>query len=320
MTRGVALVFLRDASMLKRSPRSAGFTLVELLVVIAIIAILMALLIPAVQKVRQAADRTTCMNNVKQLALALNSYQAELKVFPPSRTQTSPLTSWTACILPYIEQADVASIYDMKKDWNDPSNYDAIRSRIPIFICPSDPLGYRQDLSIAATPECGDYTVISAVHDEPCINCFGFNPKGNEKDTRVVGALVKDRPTRMAEFVDGTSNTIMIAEDAGRPKLYNMAQQEVVGQPEKEGGWADPGAPFSIDGSNPDGSIHGPCALNCSSNSELYGFHSNGATVSMVDGSVHFLTVDIDLCVLAALATRAGSSDEERWLSNFVLP
>jgi prepilin-type N-terminal cleavage/methylation domain-containing protein len=303
--------------MLNRSPRSPGFTLVELLVVIAIIAILMALLIPAVQKVRQAADRTTCMNNVKQLALALNNYQTELKVFPPSRTQTSPLHSWSAHILPYIEQADVASIYDMKKDWNDPSNYDAIRSRIPIFICPSNPLGYRQDVSIAATPECGDYSVISAVHDQVCVNCFGYTP--SPTDTRVLGALVKDRPTRMPEFVDGTSNTIMIAEDAGRPKLFNMAQQEVVGGVEKEGGWADPGAPFSIDGSNPDGSINGPCALNCSSNSEVYGFH-NGATVSMVDGSVHFLMADIDLCVLSALATRAGHSTEERWLSNFVLP
>jgi prepilin-type processing-associated H-X9-DG protein len=76
--------------------------------------------------------------------------------------------------------------------------------------------------------------------------------------------------------------------------------------PPVEGGWADPNGAFSIDGSNPDGSIPGPCPLNCSNDSEVYSFHPNGANVVFADGSVHFLSSAINLCTLAKLSTRAG--------------
>ena len=109
----------------------------------------------------------------------------------------------------------------------------------------------------------------------------------------------------MFAITDGTSSTILVAEDAGRPTFYN-AMRQVYDPVGKEGGWADPNGAFSIDGSNPDGSIPGPCPLNCSNNSEVYSFHTNGANVVFADGSVHFLSSSIDLCVLAALSTKAG--------------
>jgi prepilin-type N-terminal cleavage/methylation domain-containing protein/prepilin-type processing-associated H-X9-DG protein len=299
------------------SPESSirrGFTLIELLVVIAIIAVLIALLVPAVQKVREAADRTQCSNNLKQLALALHNYENVYNAFPPGRTLDSPpLHSWAAFLLPYIEQENVFKIYKFDVDWNNPANYPAIQTQMAVFNCPSTTPGERTDDTLGSNPACGDYATISAIKDFVAINCFGIPLHGNINDPRLLGALVKDQRTRIIDIADGTSNTIMVAEDAGRPKLY--IRGHVLGNPAiagwKEGGWADPGAPFSIDGSNGDGSVPGGCSLNCSNNSEVYSFHPNGANVSFADGSVRFLFDTIDLCLLAKLSTRAGGVGEE---------
>jgi prepilin-type processing-associated H-X9-DG protein len=111
----------------------------------------------------------------------------------------------------------------------------------------------------------------------------------------------------VAQISDGLSNTILIAVDAGRAQYYISGRKLVVDPTfQKEGGWADPNASFSIDGSNPDGTIPGGCALNCSNNSEVYSFHPAGANVVFGDGSVHFLPSGMNLCLLAALCTRAG--------------
>jgi prepilin-type N-terminal cleavage/methylation domain-containing protein/prepilin-type processing-associated H-X9-DG protein len=294
-----------------------GFTLIELLVVIAIIAILIALLVPAVQKVRESASRTQCSNNLKQLGLAMHSYYDQFKAFSPSRTTVTPMHSWSAFVLPYIEQKAAFDIYDVTKDWNNPVNYNAIRIPLAVFNCPSVPTGIRYDTTIAAAPACGDYGCISAVHPQVCVNFFGFNPKDENNDPRVVGALQKDKKTRIIEILDGTSNTLLIAEDAGRPARYNLLGKEISGAVQKEGGWADPGANFSIDGSNPDGTIHGPCSINCSNDSEVYAFHSGGANVVFADGSVRFLAADTDLGLLAALTTRSGVEAEMTYMKNF---
>ncbi len=297
--------------------RPFGFTLIELLVVIAIIAILIALLVPAVQKVRESASRTQCSNNMKQLGLALHNYYDNNKSFPPSRTTVSPMHSWSAFILPYIEQKAAFDLYDVKKNWNDTANYSAVRTTLSVFNCPSVPAGKRFDNSITAAPACGDYGVISAVHPFVCVNCFGFNPTDEHHDTRIVGALQKDKKTRFVEIQDGTSNTLLLAEDAGRPARYNQLSKEIAGAVQKEGGWADPGANFSIDGSNPDGSIPGPNAINSSNDSEVFAFHAGGANVVFADGSVRFLYSTVDLCLLAALSTRSGVASEMTFMRTF---
>jgi prepilin-type N-terminal cleavage/methylation domain-containing protein/prepilin-type processing-associated H-X9-DG protein len=294
--------------------RSLGFTLIELLVVIAIIAVLIALLVPAVQKVREAASITQCKNNLKQFGLAMHNYEGEFKAFPPGRTTVTPESSWSAHILPFIEQNNVAQIYKLNLDWNNPVNYPAIQTQIVIFNCPSMPEGLRQDTTISAQPACGDYSTISALKTFVAINCFGYIPTSID-DPRIIGALVRDQVTRIAEIVDGTSNTIMVAEDAGRPNLY--AYGGIFVMPLKEGGWADPGAPFSIDGSNQDGTVPGPCTMNCSNNSEVYSFHSGGANVVFSDGSVRWLADSLDLCTLSALATRAGAGPEANYMSMY---
>src|SRR5262245_10242018 len=99
---------------------SAGFTLIELLVVIAIIGVLVSLLLPAVQKVRDAANKTSCQNNLKQIALALHNYHFDHRKFPPGAVPT--LTPWTVYILPYLEQDNLYQKYDLKSPNNGGAN------------------------------------------------------------------------------------------------------------------------------------------------------------------------------------------------------
>jgi prepilin-type N-terminal cleavage/methylation domain-containing protein/prepilin-type processing-associated H-X9-DG protein len=291
-----------------------AFTLIELLVVIAIIAVLIGLLLPAIQKVREAAYRLQCNNNLRQIGLGMMNYESTNGGLPPTRTDGSVPTapwfpyshSWSAALLPYIEQTAAFQIYDYKADWNNPTNYPAIRTPLKLFTCPSTPgTQPRYDTTISAQPAAGDYHAFNAIKTFVGINCFGYTGLTNIDDPRIVGAMRRNQNTRFAEITDGTSNTILIAEDAGRPMFYN-AQRQVFDPNGKEGGWADPNGAFSLDGANANGTVPGGCAMNCSNNSEVYSFHSGGASMVFADGSVHFLKDSINLCVLAKLVTRAG--------------
>jgi prepilin-type N-terminal cleavage/methylation domain-containing protein/prepilin-type processing-associated H-X9-DG protein len=295
------------------TPRREGFTLIELLVVIGIIAVLIGLLLPAVQKVREAAFRVQCQNNLKQIGLGMLNYETANNGFPPSRTDgmvsDAPYFpyqhSWSAALLPYIEQTANFNRYNYHANWNDPSNYPAIQTYLKLFNCPSTPKQPRADTTIAAQPSAGDYHAVNAIKNFVGVNCFGYVGFLNPDDPRLVGAMRRNQVTSVLQILDGTSSTILVAEDAGRPAFYN-ANQQVFDPVGKEGGWADPNGAFSLDGANPDGSIPGPCTMNCSNNSEVYAFHTGGANVVFADGSVHFLRKDMALCVLAKLMTRAG--------------
>jgi prepilin-type N-terminal cleavage/methylation domain-containing protein/prepilin-type processing-associated H-X9-DG protein len=285
--------------------RRSGFTLIELLVVIAIVAVLIGLLLPAIQKVRAAAQRVQCQNNLKQLGLALNQYaDSNNHAFPPSRTTVSPRVSYAARILPYLEQGNVAKTYVNGKDWNDTLNYPAIQTQLPVFNCPSTPTGLRSDTTIVSSPACGDYTAVNAYDNSLAVSCqslLGVQPK----DPRILGVMTEDTPCPIFQITDGLSNTILLVEDAGRPSGYILGKP-VTASP-GQGGWADSNGPFTIAGADPrSGSIHGSCGVNCNNNSEIYSFHSGGANVVMADASVHYLDQAINICTLTALTSRAG--------------
>jgi prepilin-type N-terminal cleavage/methylation domain-containing protein len=134
-----------------------GFTLVELLVVIAIIGILIGMLLPAVQTVREAARRTSCLNNMRQLGISLHNYEGAFKAFPPSRLNpddnplpsgvtagggTSAFQSWTTLILPFVEQGNLADQFDFREAWFDDvnsENLEVVGTKLPIFQCASSP-------------------------------------------------------------------------------------------------------------------------------------------------------------------------------------
>ncbi len=286
------------APMTKKQP---GFTLIELLVVIGIIGVLLALLLPAVQKVREVANKTTCTNNLKQIGLALHNYHDGNGSFPPSNT-SAPVNkkhSWITFVLPYIEQQNLFNLYNFDHNWYAVKNERAVRIQLKIFQCPSAPAD-RVDPNFPSLPACGDYNATSNV--DPTLITLGLIPPTKNLE----GVLVKNQNTRILDIRDGPAYTIMVAEDAGRPQLWN-AGRAVPGYA-NGGGWADSDGPFSLQGASFDGSmILGPCPMNCTNDNEIYSFHRQGANCLFADGHVQLIRADINIKTMAALITRAGN-------------
>jgi len=279
-----------------------GFTLIELLVVIAIIAILMALLMHAVQKVRGAAARMSCANNLKQLGLAFHAHESAMERFPTGRNVTAPYHTWTPYLLPYIEQDNLARQYRFDRDWFDPLNQPAVQTRVKTFQCPSNP-----DPAILHTDASGSYAGIDYTGHfdvDPGLIATNLLQPWNGNPLGVMH--VAPYGCRITDISDGTSSTLVLYEDVGRPRLYIKGRSTSVIIPDVTG-WACPMNVNNLDGFSDDGNtIHGPCGINCNNGHEIYSFHTNGANVLFADGHVQFLREGIDIRTLAALTTRAG--------------
>jgi prepilin-type N-terminal cleavage/methylation domain-containing protein len=326
--------------MLDQEPKTArGFTLVELLVVIAIIGILIALLLPAVQAAREAARRTECINNVRQMGLALMNYESARKRFPHSRANLLPndpskktvpnrtsakshQQSWTTLILPYIEEQGIASQYDLTKAWFDhpqpntlgrPTNLEVVSQSIKMLVCPTTELG-RVDVKFNSTvkPAAGDYGSINGLKSG-FWNFYQTQLGGafpGEDKPRTIGVLNKFvddddkplQPCRIKDITDGTSKTMMVIECAGRPAYWEAGKRKAPPSDNVSDGtgWADP---------DNGGSLGEKQVVNYTNDSECFSFHSGGAMSCFADGSGHFLRDTIDPLVYAALVTRSGNEN-----------
>jgi len=198
-----------------------GFTLIELLVVIAIIAILIGLLLPAVQKVREAAARSKCSNNLKQIGLALHNHHDTMGKFPQAAVMTlaTPLPSsnapanhhtWLTFLLPYLEQAPLYNSTDLKsKAWGQA----IVGTDIPVIHCPSDAGYVKSDETwgIAVTNYSGaeGYHWWSTAYLDPA---WGGSWTQLPKAGDYAGLFAPTRTFRIADILDGTSNTVAIAE------------------------------------------------------------------------------------------------------------
>jgi prepilin-type N-terminal cleavage/methylation domain-containing protein/prepilin-type processing-associated H-X9-DG protein len=286
-----------------------GFTLLELLVVIGIIAVLIGLLVPAVMKVREAANRIQCSNNLKQIALALHNYHDANGKFPPGAVMGPfpPLVTTTAghgnmtFLLPYLEQEGLFRQYHWNLDWSDWPNQPVVSHHLRVLQCPSAEADRvqkdYQNINHGKVAACSDYAGFREV--PPAMVDLGYVAPGTCRDS----VLMINQTCGIAHITDGTSNTILYAEDAGRPQLWRKGRP-VPGRLVSGGGWASLNL---IWGTPPDQAPPPwPCAINCTNQREIYSFHPGGANAVFADGSVHFLKAGMSIRTLAALVTRAG--------------
>jgi len=299
--------------------------LIELLVVIAIIAILVGILLPAVQSAREAGRRAQCQNNLRQLGLALHNFESVFRVFPASGwTRSGPgnaagkFVGWRALTLPYIEQSNTEKLYDFNLNWWEGTNVTVAAVPINTYQCPSVPSRAKVMSAIAHPPRPAmtfpnpiaptDYEAIMGVKPAS-INLH--LPSARYGSTNRFSVMHRNSTTSFADILDGTSNTIMVVECGARPLVFRRRTEQSSLSNDQGIGWADSEGPFSLDGARIDGTFEGcgpergcTVAMNGRNDNEPYSFHPGGGNFLFADAHVQFMEESIELSVFAGLCTR----------------
>lgn len=286
--------------MIRSRGKRGGFTLIELLVVIAIIAILVALLLPAVQQAREAARRTHCKSNMRQIGLALHNYHDTFGIFPSGQYYCLPNTpcnapnfttdgwAWTASLLPYLDQAPLFNGFDFSRAMRDAHHAHLLSTPVPVFQCPSD--ATRKDV---LPPTVNPFLPERFATSNYCGNGGSFGnsfeaPRLAADSRQTNGVLGRDSARRLRDVTDGTSNTFLVGEVIHYdfhwdPTLYGhfhlpraaCCTLKLVRMGNRR---LNPGAGATVD-------------------EQREGFsslHEGGAHFAMCDGSVRFVSENID--------------------------
>ena len=289
-----------------------AFTLIELLVVIAIIAILIGLLVPAVQKVREAAARTQCINNLKQIGLALHGYHDRMKGFPPGyqtnvaadNSDLGPGWGWAAFLLDDVEQGNLKRRIRFNLQIYDPANAQARATTVSVYVCPSEPnIGTFSVVDGNGNPFCdvarGSYVAMNGI--------LGVSSDSFDNN----GAFLRNRSVKVADITDGLSNTLFVGE-----RCTNMSSTTWTGavtnavvpaqrypNPADQLANAEAASALVLAHGSKDHLPNNPLVFDADATAS---FHIGGVNFLFGDGSVRSITNSINGSVYAALLTRAG--------------
>jgi prepilin-type N-terminal cleavage/methylation domain-containing protein/prepilin-type processing-associated H-X9-DG protein len=287
-----------------------GFTLIELLVVIAVIAILIGLLLPAVQKVRDAAARTQCENNLKQIGLALHNYHDTNQRFPPgyasgvdaNGNDTGPGWGWAAFILPQMEQQPLFAQITLAQPIEAPQHAAVRTTTVKSYLCPADTPP--QTIPVGPASASGQLVSVTCqLAPASYTGCFGVSEPGVDGE----GVFFRNSQVRIGDITDGTSQTLLVGERSYRYSLTVWAGT-VTGTNQVPA----PGSPLPVEVDEPANFVlsHvGEMTAGAARPLEINNFSSNhtgGAMYLFADGHVRFLTSGTDYTTLKALATRSG--------------
>ncbi|HEY7155496.1 MAG TPA: DUF1559 domain-containing protein [Gemmataceae bacterium] len=329
---------------MKQTPRRGAFTLIELLVVISIIGVLIGLLLPAVQKVREAAARLSCTNNLKQIGLALHSYHDSIGYFPPGYVDgnTNPNSTpdndvgpgwgWASFLLPYLEQGNVYNQINFKVGVGTGSNTAVSQLSLKIFQCPSD--GLQQAFPVydsnfttpIATLAHGNYVGCNGWLE--CFNGATGNIQPGAGDDGLGGVFgpggrgvfCRNSKTRIADVTDGMSNTIFAGERSSNHSpstwtgavpggrcpawMATMPPAPYTPPPGPAYDNADFGEAFVLAHCN---ATHLPNAdFPIYDPDTFYSMHTGGANFLLGDGSVRFISSGVNPTTYQALGTIGG--------------
>src|SRR5262245_25861669 len=287
--------------------RPPAFTLIELLVVIAIIAVLIGLLLPAVQKVREAANRMSCTNNLKQIGLGLHNYHDAHSHFPPGGTTSrNQGLGFLVIILPYLEQSNLHGLFDFGQDSLSDNNVRLGFSKAPLYLCPSrvrllseasfEYVGGEKPFS---THYYGNMGPKIAGSDRYRVDYPTGATQGGWAQQGILG---KDTRVRIGEITDGTSNTFLAGEISFDKPGFRMWTR---------GCWTNSGLPCSSC-RNVTYAINST-GYNGSNNYNDVSFgsrHPGGANFLFADGAVRFVRESVPMPVYLATASRDGGEAE----------
>lgn len=308
-----------------------AFTRIELTVAVGMASLVLGLVLPAVQAARDDAARTQCQNNLRKIWVAFQEFEKTYGGLPPRRSgfnNGEPYAGWGSHILPYLGEEAVAKKYDTKLDFFDPGNKAAVETPVKSFLCPASPTDRvirveSQASTKSANPDKDTVFSVKAVGCDYIASNGILFPRGgyglnyteaDQMNGNQRQPMLDNDYLPLTKITDGTSCTLLLIEQAGRPDVWRNGQKkDGDGQfgmsANARGAWAGWGSiafgpADAKTGETPGKGDSTDCTVNCNNWFGIYGFHTGGANVLMCDGSVRFVGLKLDPLTFAYLTLR----------------